>query len=317
MVSMSTALENRKDAGKKTEPDDRVIAKYCNGRKGPVLIVTADTLGGELSGVEALIRVLDILKKKNLRLKGEVVGLTGNIGSPKKAFLDLEEAQTFSQALESLYNNEETQGYNEANEFVDLIEEFEKTQLNKPTASFYLDLKTCPSIPSPYICVNRDRKNLEFAGAFPFPKVVGLDDFVTDHMGFYLKAKAYTGLTFKTGLYGPYATAEIQEAVIWLALIQSGCLKKEDVPHLDFYLENLAKRFGNGEAVTYHVTYRYGIQEDEFFRMVPGFNNFKRINKGEILAYSDGGEILSEWDARIFMPQYHTQGQSGFFIVEE
>src|SRR5690606_30771498 len=225
-----------------------------------------------------------------------------NTGSSKSLFLDLDHQVGIYNETATLYNNGETQGYNEANEFVDLIEEFEEVQKNMPDGTFYLDIKTCPHIKQPYLCVNGDRESLNFAEGFPFPIVRGLEEFVTDHLGFYLNAKDYTGMTLKTGLLDAFSTVEIQEASIWLALVNCGCVDKKDIPDNNPCLNYLYDPQGKLKKVSYEVKYKYTIQEDEFFRMVPGYTNFTRIKIGEVLAYSDGAKILSDWDGLIFMP---------------
>lgn len=45
--------------------------------------------------------------------------------------------------------------------------------------------------------------------------------------------------------------------------------------------------------------------------------NAPDLYKGDLLALQNGNEIKSEWDARIFMPLYQSQGNDGFFIIEE
>lgn len=48
-----------------------------------------------------------------------------------------------------------------------------------------------------------------------------------------------------------------------------------------------------------------------------GYKNFLKIYKGNLLALQNDTEILSEWDARIFMPLYQSQRNDGFFVIEE
>src|SRR5690606_31774172 len=107
-------IRNREEFGKNPEekryPGDRVIERYSTGLKGPALIVIADTIAGEFSGMNAFLRVLESLKKLNLSIRGEVVGLAGNTGSSTKVFLDLEDNGTFDKRTGTLYNNGETQG---------------------------------------------------------------------------------------------------------------------------------------------------------------------------------------------------------------
>jgi len=61
---------------------------------------------------------------------------------------------------------------------------------------------------------------------------------------------------------------------------------------------------------------RYKIDEEEDFVMEPGFTNFQRIFKGQVLAKNNKGDVLSPVDGNIFMPLYQKQGNDGFFIVQ-
>src|SRR5690606_32144854 len=133
-------------------PLERVLGKYSSGRKGPALIITADALGNEFSGILAFLNVLDSLTKLNLPIRGELTGLVGNIGSSRRGLLmglNDKPSQYIEDGL--LLDYGETQGYNEAAEFVELIEEFEKAQHEMITGIYYMDLKTSSSLKQPYI----------------------------------------------------------------------------------------------------------------------------------------------------------------------
>ena len=51
--------------------------------------------------------------------------------------------------------------------------------------------------------------------------------------------------------------------------------------------------------------------------MKEGYENFQKIEKGELLAEQNGEKVYSEWDAYIFMPLYQSQGNDGFFVVQD
>ena len=50
--------------------------------------------------------------------------------------------------------------------------------------------------------------------------------------------------------------------------------------------------------------------------MKPGFVNFEKISKGEIVATNKDGEIRSPKSGYIFMPLYQKLGDEGFFVVK-
>ena len=49
--------------------------------------------------------------------------------------------------------------------------------------------------------------------------------------------------------------------------------------------------------------------------MRPGYENFKPVGSGEVLAKNTAGNIRSPEAGRILMPLYQEQGEDGFFIV--
>ncbi len=80
------------------------------------------------------------------------------------------------------------------------------------------------------------------------------------------------------------------------------------------------KRFAEKNAPpqrTFEIIHRYGLEDDCKFQMEPGFKNFQKIEKGQLLAKKNGEEVKSEWNANIFMPLYQSQGNDGFFVVQE
>ena len=48
-----------------------------------------------------------------------------------------------------------------------------------------------------------------------------------------------------------------------------------------------------------------------------GFKNFEQINKHQSLAQSNGNEITSNENGRIFMPLYQNLGDDGYFILNK
>jgi succinylglutamate desuccinylase len=51
--------------------------------------------------------------------------------------------------------------------------------------------------------------------------------------------------------------------------------------------------------------------------MHPGFTNFQKVKKGELLAHDNKGEIICPHVGLILMPLYQKQGEDGFFLIRE
>ncbi len=51
--------------------------------------------------------------------------------------------------------------------------------------------------------------------------------------------------------------------------------------------------------------------------MEPGFLNFQRVKKGQLIAKEHGKRVLSPYSGRILLPLYQGTGDDGFFIATE
>lgn len=49
--------------------------------------------------------------------------------------------------------------------------------------------------------------------------------------------------------------------------------------------------------------------------MLSNFQNFDKINKGQVLALSNNRPIKAPMNGLIFMPLYQEQGKDGYFII--
>ncbi|HLW18900.1 MAG TPA: succinylglutamate desuccinylase/aspartoacylase family protein [Cyclobacteriaceae bacterium] len=296
----------------------RVLGKYGQRRNGPALIVTAGVHGNEPSGIIAFKKVQQSLTQMNLPLRGELTGLAGNIAalSQNVRLIDKDLNRVcFVENEEKLKTGMEL-GYQESREFFALIKEVEAAQYPGITEVYFLDLHTTSSSSQPYISVNRDSGSYSFANKFPLYIVKGIEDYIPGHVDYYLNHKGHKGCTIEAGQHDALSSIENHEAAIWLALVFAGCLEKEDLPDFCLFYDKL-KEYGDTTSSSFEVIYRYEIAEGESFKMMPGFVNFQKIGKGDIIARSDGRNIVSEWDARIFMPLYQAQGKDGFFVVQE
>lgn len=296
----------------------RVLGKYTKRKKGPALMVTAGVHGNEPSGIFAFRRVWQILTERNVSMEGELIGFAGNLEalSQNVRLIDKDLNRVCFVENEIKLKNGEDLGYHESREFLALIHEFEKVRHGDITEVFFLELHTTSSASQPYISVNRDEGSYVFASKFPLFIVKGIEDYIPGHVDYYLNHKGLKGCTVEAGQHDSLSAIENHEAAIWIALTALGCLRKEDVPDYAHHYENL-KRSVIGVENAFEVIYKYEIGEEEVFKMKPGYVNFQKISKGEILATSDGRNIVSEWDGRIFMPLYQAQGKDGFFVVQE
>ncbi|MDW8159290.1 MAG: hypothetical protein RML72_10510, partial [Bacteroidia bacterium] len=99
-----------------------------------------------------------------------------------------------------------------------------------------------------------------------------------------------------------------------LAAVQAGNLLEKDIPDYHAAFELLSQRAAQYKKV-YEIRFRYEIKKNETFEMLPGFLNFQVVQKEQVVAKNQWGEIKVPEEGCIFMPLYQSQGNDGFFIA--
>lgn len=296
---------------------NRLMGEYSSGEHGPALIVIGGIHGNEPGGIEAFQRVYRKLDRQQLPIKGRLVGLRGNMAALRQGtrLIDRDLNRVCTLENEQRYVAGKTPAFQEEQAFFALLQEFEKVQ-QKTTELLFMDLHTTSSSSQPYISVNRRKESFSFAEKFPLFVVKGIEDYIPGHIDHYLNLKGHKGCTVEGGQHHAQDSIDNHEAAIWLALVNAGLIGRDEMGDFGQYCQKLIRSTA-GEPLSLEVIYRYAISEDEVFAMKPGYVNFQKIRKGEILAESDERNIVSEWDARIFMPLYQAEGKDGFFVVRE
>ncbi|MGB5941738.1 MAG: succinylglutamate desuccinylase/aspartoacylase family protein [Leeuwenhoekiella sp.] len=293
--------------------NDHIIGTYTSGKKGPLLFISAGIHGNEPSGIEAFRKVYKILEAKKPEINGTIVAVRGNQSALKEG------ARYIDEDLNRTWTEENVKGKktdtSEKKEMFEIINTLEKYPLEDFTKRYFLDCHTTSSASEPYISVQEVNDNDGWAHKFPTYIIRGFSDIVYGCIDHYLSRIGVTGFVFEGGQHDEPAAVENHEGMIWLAISNACGL---DLEALDTFPEAAKKLVAKREnQKTFEIKYRHALKDDDTFKMQPGFENFQKIEKGELLAIHNGKEIKSEWDAFIFMPLYQAQGNDGFFVVED
>ncbi len=292
----------------------RIIGDYSGDKKGPLLFVTAGVHGNEPSGVKALKKVFTELEKTKPQINGRIVGVMGNKAALDKGQRYIDEDLNRTWTEENVKNNDpETQEQREMHEIIEILEKYSKDDYTK---RYFLDCHTTSSDSLPYISVQDVNDNDSWAHKFPTYIVRGFSDIVYGAIDHYMSRTGLTGFVFEAGQHTSHASVENHEGMIWLALKEANGLNVENVSCYPECVEHFTEKNAPSQK-TFEIIYRHEIKKGDNFKMEPGFKNFQKIKKGQLLATSNGREIKSEWDAYIFMPLYQSQGNDGFFVIEE
>ena len=300
---------------------DRIIGKIDQGEPGPTVIFIGGIHGNEPSGVTALQDTFEELQSENYAIKGRVYALAGNLKA-------LNSGERFlSSDLNRIWNDENVRKANnggfseeETNEETEELLELNKIIqeiLNSGSGPFYfLDLHTTSSQGNPFITASNTTLNQDFCREFPIPIVLGIDKFLDGPLLTYTSSLGHVGLGFEAGQHESLSSIENHQAFIWLSLVAAGSLQQSQVEDYLRYHDTLAKTTFN-EHQMFEVNFRFGVKEEDEFRMRPGFVNFQSIHADEVLAANRHGDIKAGLDGLLFMPLYQSQGEDGFFIISK
>jgi hypothetical protein len=287
----------------------------------PAVVLIGGIHGNEGSGVIALKQVFDEIQEQQLELKGSVYVFNGNIPAlaDDQRFLtvDLNRVWT-SDMVEDVKSGrssavefgQEQEQFTEILEIIDyILNRFDHTVV-------FSDLHTTSSPSCPFIPINDTIANRELAEKFPLPTVLGIEEFIDGPLLSYINEIGHVALGFEGGQHDDPNAVHIHKSFVWLLLHYSGVLDSLSPEFLKEQEDNL-QRASQGLSGFYEVLMKHTIQDNEEFRMLPGFSTFQKLHKGQELAVSNGVKVTAAKDGRIFMPLYQEQGEDGFYIIRD
>ena len=304
---------------------DRIIGHVKGDTSGPVMVFFGGVHGNERSGVVALKRVFNYLESNNVRIRGEILGLAGNLEALQKnqRFMRHDLNRIWNREFQNLDARSASPSEIEINDG----SEFEKTDqrelfqlitpfLQQGRECFFLDLHTTSSPSVPFIAINDQLTNRDFALKFPVPTVLGIEEYLEGTILSFLNDFGHIALAFEAGQHDSPDSIDSHEAFIFLAMEVAGLLPKQAITEWDRYRQLLHEQGGRLHGL-FEVFFRHALNSDTHaFKMNQGFANFDKIEQAQPLAIDRKGEIHSPDSGHIFMPLYQDQGDDGFFLVK-
>jgi len=292
----------------------RIIDRYTSKNEGPLVFITAAVHGNEPSGVQALQEVFKQLRAANASINGTLIGLRGNRGALEKGvrFIDEDLNRTWKpkKIAKQIKDTHEELEMEEIIEILDM-----ELAHHRGHRAYFLDCHTTSSQSAPYMSVQVKNDNDKWAHRFPTYIVRGFSDIVNGSIDHYFTGRGLTGFTFEAGQHDDPESAKHHQSMIWLMLKEACDLDLSSIATYPQCVESIQN--DAPDQKTFEIIHRHEIKEGDEFKMEPGFDNFQKISKGELLATNNEKEITSTWDAYIFMPLYQGQGNDGFFVIEE
>ncbi len=290
----------------------RFIGHQINGKKGPTVVVFGGIHGNEDAGVKALEIICDHIQKEKVHLKGNFYAIKGNLKALTRdeRFVDLDLNRLWTEELVEAIVNSELAQFSESEELVELRELLVHIFRHHEGPFYFLDIHTTSSFSVPFITISDSLNNRRFASKFRISTVLGIEEFLEGPLLTYLNEYGHVSLGFEAGQHDEESSVVNSVDFIWKSLHLSKCISRKQ--YKSFKRRELLKY---PISIFYHIVYKYTIRDNENFVMNRGYSNFKRVRKGDPLAFSDGKVIDSPRGGLIFMPLYQKQGNDGFFVI--
>ena len=316
---MDQALKTNLPATGLVVPDEHLMGSFIGDESGPTLIVLGSVHGNEAGGVLAIERILPKLSLLQKKFKGRAYFFAGNTRALQKGIRfidsDLNRHWTNANITNNLPDSPVSPKLAEDAEQRDLLAEFIRILSTAKSEVYALDLHSTSADGVPFGTVGDTLRNRAFAQKFPITFLLGIEEQLDGTILEYLNNLGVVTLGFEAGQHYAESTIDNDEALIWLALANSGVVQSSDLPEIEKRRSILQNSTGKPRII--EIRYRHAISPEDEFSMNPGYENFQPIKRGEILARDKNGVIKANESGLILMPLYQTLGEDGFFIGRE
>ncbi|MBL6449355.1 succinylglutamate desuccinylase/aspartoacylase family protein [Fulvivirga sp. 29W222] len=297
---------------------DRIIGHIRGEMHGPTLVFSAGIHGNEPSGIFALYNVLGELRRKNVKLRGSIYALSGNLTALQKGERyinhDLNRLWT-KKILHKLLSERPYAHDDDSLQQLDIYHTIKDILKSEKGPFYFMDLHTTSCETKPFLTVNDTILNRKYTSQYPLPIILGIEEYLVGPLLNYINELGYVAFGYEGGQHDALDAIENHESFIYLSLAFSGCINPADI-EFDKHYQKLTALSGDRDEF-YEIFYRYQIEEQESFKMKAGFKNFQTVKKGTELALSNGKIVPAKKTSLIFMPLYQNQGDDGFFCIRK
>ena len=305
----------------------RIIGEYQGTEKGPLLVVFGNMHGNEPAGFKAIdlmIKMIEVepITNPEFNFKGKFLGITGNLKAANKGvrFIDKDLNRCWSSdIIEKINKNPHDKLNAEEKEIKEIIALLKhKIDEYQPDKLYVLDLHTTSSTGGIFTIVPDIKESVEIALKLNAPVILGLLNGVkgtsTEYFSGYFHNVPSVSLTFESGNHDDILSVNRAIAAMTNLMTIIGNFESQ---HVENRHNMLLKEFSKGLPKLSKLLCKHHITPEDKFVMNPGYENFQKIEKGEILAKDKNGIIKSPYKGRILMPLYQKLGEDGFFIIKE
>ncbi|WP_224483549.1 succinylglutamate desuccinylase/aspartoacylase domain-containing protein [Robertkochia aurantiaca] len=294
---------------------DRVLYRYDAAPELPAVVFFCGIHGNEPAGVRAFEQLLPFLEEKDL--SGSLYVLSGNLAALKEGvrYMDVDLNRIWDDLHLKKIAEADKDFISEHLDMREILQMLHEIWGRIEGPLYFIDFHTTSSASIPFITIDDSMINRNFSEHFPVPKVLGIEEYLNGTLLSFINRVGYVSLGFEAGQHQSRSAVLHAEAFMCLTLEYAGLLPSG--MRINKSYRRTLTEASKGKDSFYEITQRYGIDKDEDFRMIPGFESFQHISAGTELALSDGKLIKSEEKQVLFMPLYQKQGADGYFFIRE
>ena len=306
---------------------NRIIGRYTENKKGPLLFVIGGIHGNEPAGVKAIDLVSKMLEVEHIKnegfiFNGTLLGIVGNLRAYKKnvRFIKKDLNRIWSKEhLDKIRSTNSSKLDAEDREMLEILSVINhELSTHDYTRMLVLDLHTTSSHGGIFTIPNNFKDSQNIAMQLHAPVVKGMLKGIKNTTLHFFKSEFFpiktTAVTFESGQHEDPLSVNRAVSAIINCMRSLGSVVESDVENIH---DKVLKKFSEKLPKSTKLVKRHAIEAKAGFEMLPGFKNFQKVKKGELIAKDKNGDIYSPADGRILMPLYQKQGEDGFFIIKE
>ncbi|HMQ07091.1 MAG TPA: succinylglutamate desuccinylase/aspartoacylase family protein [Saprospiraceae bacterium] len=295
----------------------RILGTIRGKNKGPLYFFFAGIHGNEKAGIIALQELFQELETHKESIKGTLHAILGNRSAffENTRFIDIDLNRIWTEDRIAYVKDSNRNALNiEELEMLDLIYLINHEIQDKKTPVYFIDFHTTSSKSIPFITINDALINRKLAMKFPVPVILGIEEFLEGPMLSYINSKGFVALGFEAGQHNDPKSIENTLSFIYLTLSFTGAFIQHDPKKHFYHFNRLAVRSSHLNKA-FEIVHHHPLGSNDSFQMLPGFESFQTIKKGETLAMLNGHQFHSPISGRILMPLYQKLGNDAFFII--
>lgn len=297
-------------------PMQREIGRWDSGVAGPTLLVTGGVHGNEPAGVLAAQRVMAELQRRRPEVRGRVIALRGNLAAlqEKCRFLSRDLNRGWGQAaIAAMEQRPEHERSPEDLEQLQLLASFIEVERTATGPILFVDLHTSSAEGSPFLCLADTIDNRRLGLSTGVPIILGIEETIAGASLEWFADRGIAGFAVEGGQHDSDEAIANHEAVLWGLLVRLAMLP-DDFVDLAPHRKRLRQAVGAAPPIV-EIVHRQVIAPEDQFCMEPGFLNFAKVHKGQLLARDRNGEIFAPQASHVMLPLYQKLGDDGFFLA--